>query len=270
MRLFNNHQGTILLLALMVMAGVMTVSIGTATLIISEVKQSLQLDQSIIAFYAAESGSERALYQARAQNFNPQAFSQLSVELDNNASYQLVATDTEPVLYKNLSQDETYQVDLYDPHSLGELTNPIKSVSLQWEGASSWLEVNWSCWNTAGSLGEPKSGYFAQSADPVFIDLFDAANCYLYRLRIMARHGDANSIQLKAYSEVDPVAACQGAENCRVPLPARVQIKAVGKYPGNSTAASRQAILLTMPEKPPLSGLYDYVLYSEEEVKKEN
>ena len=269
MKSINNNQGTILLLALMVMAGIMTVSIGTATLIISEVKQSLQLDQSIIAFYAAESGSERGLYQARAQNFDPAAIGQLNVELENNASYQLVATDTEPVLYKNLAQDETYQVDLYDPHSLGVLTNPIKAISLEWAGGSSWLEVNWSCWNTNGALGEPKSAYLAQG-EIAFIDLFDAADCYLYRLRIMARHGDANSIQLKAYSEVDPVQTCNGAENCRAPLPARVQIKAVGKYPSNSSAPSRQAILVTMPEKPPLSGLYDYVLYSEEEVKKEN
>ena len=71
MNLFKNNQGSILLLAMLVMAGVVTVSLGTTTLIIAEIQQSVKLDQSVVAYYAAESGVERSLFQARKKQFEP-------------------------------------------------------------------------------------------------------------------------------------------------------------------------------------------------------
>ncbi len=271
MKINLNKKGTVLLLALLVMAGVVTVSLGTANLIISEVKQSLQLDQAIIAFYAADSGVERGLYQSRKQNFDVTLFNQITSTFDNNASYQLIAADTEDVLYTTLLEDESYQVDLYDPHSLTLLENPIKSIGLSWSGTTSWLEIAWACWGQIGNLGETKSAYYSQGESPVYLNLYSASNCSLYRVRIIARHGAANNIQVRAYSELDPLASCGNPPtSCQVPLPARVQIKGLGQYPANSDQASRQAILVTMPERSPLYGLYDYVVYSEEEIKKEN
>lgn len=266
-----NNKGAVLLLALLVMAGVLTVSLGTANLIISEVKQSLQLDRAIVAFYAADSGVERALYQARKRGFDAETFNQITSELDNNASYQLIAADTEDVLYATLLEDESYQVDLYEPRSLALLDNPIKSIGLSWSSPASWLEISWACWGQAGILGETKSAYHSQGESPVYLNLYDASNCSLYRVRLIARNGAASNIQIRAYSELDPLASCGNPPtSCQVPLPARVQIKSIGQYPASSDKSSRQAILVTMPERSPVFGLYDYVMYSEEEIKKEN
>jgi len=271
MDIFKQNRGSILLLAMMVMAGIVTVSLGTATLVISEIQQSLKLDQAVVAYYAAESGVERSLFQARKKTFNPEALSALSKILANNAEYQLVASSTENVLYATLTEDESYQLDLYEPNSFSQLDNPIKSIGLSWDGAASWLEINWSCWNTTGNLGNPRSSYLPRPAGTVYINLYESPSCILYRVRLIARQAAANNIQIRAYNELDPAAICGNPPTaCQASIPSRVRIKGIGQYPAGSDKASRQAILVTMPQKSPIYGLYDYVIFSDEEIKKEN
>lgn len=265
----QSQSGTALLLAMLVMAGILTVSVATSKLVINEIVQSSQLDRAIVAFYSSESGIERGLFQARQKDFSAVAFNGISADLDNNASYQLIAEDTEDALYASLLEDESFQVDLFEPHSLSALENPIKAVIISWQGLGSWLEIKWTSWTTSGVLGDPWSVYISQASSPYVVQLYDAGS-YLYRLRVMARNAPADDIEIRAYNNVDPLANCQPLVACQVPIPARVSIKSLGEYPSGSSKASRQAILITMPEKSPLSGLYDYVLYSEEEVKKEN
>ena len=271
MKILKQQSGTVLLLAMLVMASVVTVSVGTTTLIISEIQQSVKLDQSIIAYYAAESGVERSLFEARQKEFDPVALNVLTKTLDNNSDFQLVASSTEDVLYTTLIEDDSYQFDLYDPNSFDQLENPIKAIGLSWDGEASWLDVNWTCWNTTGNLGEPKSATYARQVGTVYINLYESPSCILYRVRLIARHADANNIQIKAYSELDPVATCGNPPtSCQSAIPARVRVKGVGRFPAGSDQASRQAILVTMPQKSPLYGLYDYVLFSEDDIKKEN
>jgi hypothetical protein len=44
----------------------------------------------------------------------------------------------------------------------------------------------------------------------------------------------------------------------QVAIPARIVLNSTGKY-----STVRQAIRVTMPRRSPMSGLYDYVLFSE-------
>ena len=263
------QKGASLLLAMLVMAGILTVSSATSRLVINEIMQSFQLDKAAVAFYAAESGVERGLFQSRKKDFSAVAFNQIEETLDNQASYQLVASDSEDALYASLLPDESFQLDLFDPHSLDPLASTIKSVRISWQGVGSWLEINWTPWTTAGVIGAPQSAYISQASSPYIVQLYDFAT-YLYRLRIIARHAAATGMDITAYNNIDPVANCQPLSSCQVPIPGRVLIKGLGEYPVGSARASRQAIQVTMPQKSPLSGFFDYVLYSEEEVKKEN
>jgi len=264
-----NIEGSALLLAMLVMASILTVSVATSTLVINEVQQSMLLDKSIVAFYGAESGVERGLFQVRHKNFNPADLSNATKTLSNNASYQLAASNTEEAIYGSLIADESYQLDLYNPDSFEALANPIKAVRLAWDGAGSWLEIKWTPWTTAGVLDDPKMVYLSQASSPAIVQLYDSS-AYLYRMRLIARAAGIANLAITAYNNVDPVANCVPLASCQVPIPGRVSIKGIGVYPANSINAANQAILVTMPIKSPLSGLYDYVLYSEEDVKKEN
>lgn len=269
MNKYLKQSGTALLLAMLIMAAIITVSTATSRLVINEVIQSSQLDKAIVAFYGAESGIERGLFQARKENFNAAALNQISASLDNNAFYRLIAKDTEDVLYTALPADDSYQVDIFNPNSLDSLTNPIKAIRISWEGAGSWLDINWAAWTTSGVLASPQSVSVSQASSPYIVQLNDSG-VYLYRLRIIARTAAAGNIAITAYSNINPVANCQPITSCQVAIPARVSLKSLGEYPQGSSKASRQAISITMPQKSPLSGLYDYVLYSEGEIKKEN
>jgi len=267
-----NRRGSTLLLAMLVMAGVLTVSVASSRLVINEIVQSSQLDKAMVAFYAAESGAERGLFEARKKDFDPEEFNQTVVLLDNEASYQLIADDSEDVLYASLSADESYQLDLFDPHSLDAFgADSIKSLRLDWQG-SGWLEINWSFWTTGGAVQNSRSVVVSGASSPAIIQLSPDGSIYLYRVRIIARNSAATDLSITAYNDIDPGNPdnCPTLEDCQVSIPARVSIKSLGEYPNGSDKASRQAILVTMPEKSPLSGLYDYVLYSESEVAKEN
>ena len=263
------QSGTTLLLAMLIMAGILTVSLATSKLVINEVVQSAQLDKAIVAFYASEAGIERSLYQVRQQGYNASDLHQFTEALDNNSSYELIAEDTEDVLYATIAKDESYQVDLYEPNSLNALDNPIKSVRISWEGAGAWLEVRWNSWTTSGVVENPQGVYISQASSPYIIQLYDSTS-YLYRLKIIARQAQAANVTITAYDDINPVANCAPLPVCQVPIPGRVSIKSLGEYPDGSARASRQAILVTMPQRSPLSGLYDYVIYSEEEIVKEN
>ena len=265
----NNLRGVTLLLGMLIMASILTVSLATSQLVINEIQQSAQLDKAIVAFYAAESGIERGLYQARQEDFDPTVFNQLSQTLANSAAYQLIASDTEEALYANLNEDESYQVDLYNPNSLDALTNPVKSLRIQWQGVGSWLEISWSDWTSAGTIENHQSVYISQVSSPYFLSLYDA-NVHLYRVRLIARQAPVTNLQINAYDNVNPPANCAPISVCQTVIPARVSLKSVGEYPEGNARASRQAIQVTMPEKSPVAGLYDYVLYSEAPVQKEN
>jgi len=265
-----NTSGTAILLAVLVMSTILTAALATSKLVINEVMQSTQIDYSTIAFYAAESGLEKSLFNIRQKDAGVQDINTTTEVFDNQASYIMAAQDTEEILYTSLKPGETYQIDLFNPNSLDVLENPIKSVSIDWDGiGDSCLEMKWISWNTNGQLGEPQNYYACQDGSPDIIQLFQN-DAYLYRLRLLARYAASGTITIKAYSDVDPGINCQPLESCQVPLPARVSLAATGRFPETSLTPAEQNIVVTMPVKSPLAGLYDYVLYSENDIVKEN
>ena len=246
------QSGATLLIAMLVMAGILTVSLATSKLVINEIVQSAQLDRAIVAFYGAESGIEKSLFQIRRQDYLASLLDGAADSLSNGSGYVLVGEDTEDVIYADLNQDQAYQLDLYEAGSLDALDNPIKSVRLAWQGVGSWLEVSWSSWTTAGVIEERQGVHISQASSPYVVQLFDAA-AYLYSLRLIARSADVDNLEITAYSDVDPVAACDPLSSCQVPIPGRAAIKAIGEYPEGAARASKQAILVTLPQKSPLS-----------------
>ena len=61
----KNKKGTALFMALMILSGALIVSLGAASLIVSSVKQAQMQVYSTNAYYAAESGAERLLWEIR-------------------------------------------------------------------------------------------------------------------------------------------------------------------------------------------------------------
>ncbi len=65
---FSNNKGSILLLAMLVMSGSIVTGLAVGSIILSEVRQSRNIDDAITAYYASESGLEQAIYLYRKDN----------------------------------------------------------------------------------------------------------------------------------------------------------------------------------------------------------
>lgn len=61
----KNKKGTALFMALMILSGVLIVSLGAASLIMSGIKQGKTQADSTKAYFAAEAGAERILWEIR-------------------------------------------------------------------------------------------------------------------------------------------------------------------------------------------------------------
>ena len=55
----NNQDGIILILALMIMAILLSTALGFGVFILSDLRQAKEIDDSVIAYYAADAGEKR-------------------------------------------------------------------------------------------------------------------------------------------------------------------------------------------------------------------
>lgn len=83
---FSNQKATSLLLTLLVMAALLAIAIGVARLSIGEIKLLRDIPSSLIVYYAAESGVEKAIYE-EWQLGGAQDYSDCSIALANGSYY---------------------------------------------------------------------------------------------------------------------------------------------------------------------------------------
>ena len=62
MRLYRYRSGTVILWAMLMTAAIMTVGVALATVVIGSLKTSQELDESMVAFYGADSCIEDSLW----------------------------------------------------------------------------------------------------------------------------------------------------------------------------------------------------------------
>jgi len=82
----QKNKGSSLLLALLVLSTVLVIAFGMSRLMLGEIKLSKNIPQSLKAYYAAETGIEKFLYDAR-KGGGAVTIAKCSILLDNNASY---------------------------------------------------------------------------------------------------------------------------------------------------------------------------------------
>lgn len=299
----KNQKGIVLLLALLIMAGVTAVGVGISTAILNEIKASRNIDYSMIAYYAAESGTEKGLYTIKANRLNDETLDNTKQAINNESQHYF--TEDDPVwsppakwldrkafdivekVATHLDKNQSTTIDLYDPDQFYNppLEDKIKSIIVYWFNdfehgyGSEWIEVSWTGWESDGTwINKTKKTLFASSnggqdghftidliqSDPLFSD------AVFFRVRIKAFFAEVNDLEVKAYNIRDPY-NCSGGdpEDCRVDIPSRVVIETTGEYPADSAGSSRQALKVELPWQSPVSGLFDYAFFSEEKIAKE-
>ncbi len=86
MRNITDKKGVSLLLTLLIMAVLLAIAFGVSRLTLGEIRLGRDISKSFIAYYAAEAGTERAIYEERIGG-GASAIPDCSVELGNDSSY---------------------------------------------------------------------------------------------------------------------------------------------------------------------------------------
>ncbi|MFW0838085.1 MAG: hypothetical protein ACKKL5_03720 [Candidatus Komeilibacteria bacterium] len=277
----NNQKGTILLIAVMIMATILTAALATGTLVINIINQSATIDYSITGFYAAESGIEKTLYRIRHDDYVPplklygvaaddEGFADKQDAIDSDtfvldsgsADFSLTAINGQDEMVIDLLANQEYQLNLYDPNS-PQQDLAIRRLDLIGNGENLdpvTVQVSWVGWSGTGNLQIPGANIFTFSAgdnEPKATNLTAAA---LIKVRIRALDGNLANVIVRGYDNaVDP---------SRVSIPGIYVVQSTGTYPAGSSRAASQIVNVKMPIIAPTYGLYNFVIFSEGAINK--
>lgn len=264
------RRGSVLLLALLVMSGVLIVGASLGTISILNLRQARVIDDAVIAFAAAESGAEQTLYQLRrvgassaALNASPDHDDSLvdsGVPMSNGSRWSRVLESTETTLFASIPKDRSYEVVLWDPESPADPAG-VDSLTFSWDdvcGGTSGLEVLATGWDPAASGGfNPSVAFHGDSPALTFLRIEprvidnDFMPSKAYRVRLRAKTCDIFNLAITAYS-------ADNAGGTQMPIPSRLAVESVGTF-----GTARQALELRLPRLQPLSGAFDFVIFSQ-------
>lgn len=294
------QSGMVLILALLIIAAILATAIIFSNLIIREIQQSRLIDQSIQAYYLAESGAERALYQTRRReavqgddcnvivvgsscqesngycSLTNNEVSCITGTEDNLATRNgwLVTVANEPETTVNLKVGESFQLDLFSPYQGGDFITNIEAFRVSSNLSSPMLygEITNLTWLLGGSANCPldnpaisKGEISLSGGTSSYITGFPGdpeinPNCsYVLRLgNILLPQAQAGQFTITIHSS-----ATGDPRVNRFDIPSRLIIDSQADF-----GRSRQKVRVKTPIRPPLSGLYDFVIFSEEEIVK--
>lgn len=247
---YSAQAGVVLLLALLIMSSVIVAASGMGALILSSLQQTRILDNSVVAYYAAESAIEEGLFRLRRDGDLPSSVSTPQT-LSNGAEWTREIQSSEPVIYMTILKDSLAEIALYDPDA-PIASMDIAKVKVWWNddcGGCSVLHTT-----LVGWLPQAISGFEFMTyrypwnpGDPTVTIPLGGLD-QLFRLRLRADGGTMEDVEIRA---VD-------SSGNDVDLPGRVKIDARGHF-----VNTQQRITVTMPRQVPLSSVYDFVVFSE-------
>lgn len=269
----NKRNGSILLLALLIMSGVLITGASLGTIAVLSLRQGRLIDDSIGSFASAESGAEQSLYQVRRLgttvailNANPNDGGDprwSGPSLGPNGKWSRVVSGSEQAVATNIVKDRSYEMLLWNPDSPA---NPmgVESMTYAWSdscGGTSALEVEVVGWDPSIPNGSSvfSSDVTFHGTSPALTYLYNSSGItdnsfsagLAYRSRFRAKNCDIYNLTVTAWSADD-------AGGAVVSLPSRVVITSTGTF-----GSSRQAMEIRLPRLQPLSGAFDYVIFSQ-------
>lgn len=106
-----------MVMTVMILNMLLVIGLGIGVLIFQQVKSSAQSGESVVAFYAAEAGAERCLYEIRQNSARTCPYTNVSLAFDSRARYT-TAYD--------------YAVSSTTMTSTGNFLNVSRKVELSW------------------------------------------------------------------------------------------------------------------------------------------
>lgn len=252
MRTVNRIPGNILPLALLMTLMILLAGVGIGSIVLEGSRRAKDTDDSIQAYYMADAGVERQLFEIRKRNQTLSYISTLSSNYPNGFWVSTAGIEQSmQKVFPRVTETDFSVVDLFDPDKL-EAAASIDEVRVSWGGGAN-MEVGYAHWTSGAIVVWPDTDSFVIRfgfAPAMSVNGLDPSKAY--RLRLRAVNGVANNLTLSVYRG-----------GVQQPFPGDITLGAEGTY-GKTT----QKIAVTMPKLDVLSGLYSYVVFSECELLK--
>jgi hypothetical protein len=240
----SKNFGYSLLLAVILVSTIISGATAIARLIVLNLRQTRYLDQAIVASSAASSGVEKALFLLRKTEEEITDRQKPTTETIGNATAEWEATLAEEAVFK-IPQNDYAVLNLPQNSRIDTIEIPPWTKA---PDCPSWIEVSGLSWDPTSPQGFSEADVqrqpYALGDSPVRFDvLADKA----VQIRIKALYCDIHKLEVYGLADGGPTS-----------LPSRVVINSTGDYLG-----SRQALRISTLARPPLSGLFDFVIFSE-------
>lgn len=133
--LSQDNRGIALMMALLILTSILVVSLGAADLVMSGLKMSGTQERSTIAYFAAEAGIERVLWEIRKNGFDISGCDTTTNKYVDFSASPAVCGNSEDV--KTLSNNSSYSVEytLNSPRtfvSVGEYAGVRRVVEISY------------------------------------------------------------------------------------------------------------------------------------------
>ncbi len=284
----NNQRGVILVMTIVIMSILLATGLGFAILVLSDLRQAQQIDNGIVAYYGANSGIEEGLYWLRQDidgtDINTvDALKNIATNkpLTNNAEWNISSsTDYQSMI----SRERLYNGQSLKFYILGRSgNNPniplVQSIGIKWErddlSPTTQLQVVATQLNyqqaennaliyytdTNKVIANPDQNLdCVPLLDGEIPGNLDADYDYVFEVRALGEIQDdvIKSLKISAYSNDD----CTNQNNQGI---TNISLASVGSYRN-----SQQTITAYIPPRDPVSGLFGFVLFSQEDITKDN
>lgn len=280
-------RGVAVLFALMITALVTLIGLGISYIIIRELNLSQNIDSATRAYYAADSGVERGLHRITFGRENQHALSDIVAGIRGYAeafsgvgsSYDTADSNSSTgievgLLEENLSVQADYtevNPTLADGSSCTTNGSCVASWLIAWDATdpqstATSIEATFIGWrDNAGVTVDTETQKIIKLITPPDTGLREISlpeSDKLYRFRLKSLGGDLKDVRVTAHFGTESPASIPGTI---VPSSSSITVKAKGLR-----GQFAQAISAVVPWQPPLSGIFDYVIFSENTLQKIN
>lgn len=254
-------RGNIVALALVLTSIILLVGIGIGIVVTEGSNRAQEGDSAAAAYYMANSGVEMQLYGVRKDNRTLTEVATASSSYPGGSKW--VSTtgyeQTGTKVVQKLDKEQFTFADLFDPDNLASTFNVAK-VTISWlpgddcgMGAPD-MELGSAEWKfEGGSVQWPTDGnyiIYPFSASPMSVNLDQTKQ---YRLRLRPYKCGAKNIQISMFN----------AGGAPLNYPGDITLGSEGFY-GKTT----QKVTVSMPRQDILSGLFSYIVFSQDKLCK--
>lgn len=242
---------------------VMLVGIAVGVVVLEGSRRAVETDRAVGAYYMANSGIEMQLYDVRRNGLRLSAVATSTSLYPGGSSWKSTTgyeTSTVKVI-SQLNEEELSFVDLFDPDKLNQPSGVAK-VNLVWEGQAAGcqpdLEIGYTTWDVGSSIAWPTDAadYVIQIgpyASHLGFNVGPLDTTKAYRLRLRAFKCAAKDIRISMLNGVDVAMA----------YPGEITLGSEGSY-----QKTTQRLRVTMPRQAILSGIFSYIVFSQEQLCK--